>query len=380
MGLLRLPKMKEIRKAAKNTLEGFEECTDIDIDDIPYLDHQREKQRKMQLEKERAQKEGRAEEEEEEDARKKKENCGTEKKKEKKPEKKLTAHKRRQIETREELDELDDDYRALKKWKKGKISEEEFEEKMDLISRYIKESQKKAVRDLVLNEGIRLDGRKPNELREVKITAGVLDNADGSCYLEWGNNKIYAGVFGPMECHPRHKQKADRAIVQARYTMAPFSVNDRKRPGIDRRSTEISYIVSQAFEKVVMVEEFPKASIRVDMQVVEAHAGTRCAAMTAASVALADAGIPMRDMIPACASGKVNDVVVLDLNKEEDNYGQADLPLAIIPSTGEVVLLQLDGHLTPDQFEEAMDLATSGCMDLYKIMRDALDKSYGGKK
>ena len=81
-------------------------------------------------------------------------------------------------------------------------------------------------------------------------------------------------------------------------------------------------------------------------------------------------------MIPACASGKVNDVVVLDLNKEEDNYGQADLPLAIIPSTGEVVLLQLDGHLTPDQFEEAMDLATSGCMDLYKIMRDALDKSY----
>ena len=116
------------------------------------------------------------------------------------------------------------------------------------------------------------------------------------------------------------------------------------------------------------------------MQVVEAHAGTRCAAMTAASVALADAGIPMRDMIPACASGKVNDVVVLDLNKEEDNYGQADLPLAIIPSTGEVVLLQLDGHLTPDQFEEAMDLATSGCMDLYKIMRDALDKSYGGKK
>jgi len=102
--------------------------------------------------------------------------------------------------------------------------------------------------------------------------------------------------------------------------------------------------------------------------------------MTAASVALADAGIPMRDMIPACASGKVNDVVVLDLNKEEDNYGQADLPLAIIPSTGEVVLLQLDGHLTPEQFEEAMDLATSGCMDLYKIMRDALDKSYGGKK
>ena len=64
----------------------------------------------------------------------------------------------------------------------------------------------------LIKNGVRLDGRKADELREVKITAGVLDNADGSCYLEWGNNKVYAGVFGPMECHPRHKQKADRAI------------------------------------------------------------------------------------------------------------------------------------------------------------------------
>ncbi len=229
-----------------------------------------------------------------------------------------------------------------------------------------------------IKKGKRLDGRKPDELRDVRIEAGVLNRADGSCYLEWGNNKVYAGVFGPIECHPRHKQQQDRAIVQARYTMAPFSVNDRKRPGYDRRSSEISYIVSQALERVVMVEQFPRAAIRVDMQVVEAHAGTRCAALTAASVALADAGIPMRDIIPSCAAGKVSDTVVLDLNKEEDNYGQADLPLAIVPSTGEVVLLQLDGHLTPEEFEQALDMAYKGCMDLYEIQRAALANRYGG--
>jgi len=224
-----------------------------------------------------------------------------------------------------------------------------------------------------IKKGKRLDGRKPDELREVRIEVGVLNRADGSCYLEWGNNKVYVGVFGPIECHPRHKQLQDRAIVQARYTMAPFSVNDRKRPGYDRRSSEISYIISQALERVVMV-----AAIRVDMQVVEAHAGTRCAALTAASVALADAGIPMTDLIPSCAAGKVSDTVVLDLNKEEDNYGQADLPLAIVPSTGEVVLLQLDGHLTPEEFEQALDMAYKGCMDLYEIQRAALTNRYGG--
>ncbi len=231
---------------------------------------------------------------------------------------------------------------------------------------------------LIDEKGLRLDGRKPDELRPIRIEAGVLNQANGSAYVEWGGNKVYCGVFGPIECHPRHKQKQDRAIIQARYNMAPFSVHDRKRPGWDRRSTEISLITSNALERVVMLEQFPRAAIRVDMQVIQAHAGTRCAALTAASVALADAGIPMRDIIPSCAAGKVNDTVVLDLNKEEDNFGQADLPIAIVPSTGEIVLLQLDGHLTPDEFDQALDMTIKACHEIHELQRNALLHRYGG--
>ena len=234
-------------------------------------------------------------------------------------------------------------------------------------------------KEFIDKKGKRMDGRAPNELRPLKIEAGVLEEADGSCYLEWGNNKIYCGVFGPIECHPRHKQKQDRAIIQARYNMAPFSVDDRKRPGLDRRSTEIGLLISEALERVVMVEKYPKAAIRVDIQVVEAHAGTRCAALTAASVALADAGIPMKDLVPSCATGKVGGKIVLDLNKEEDNFGEADLPLAVLPSTQEVVLMQMDGELTPEEFEEAFDMAIKGCEQVYEIQRDALKRRYGGE-
>ena len=234
-------------------------------------------------------------------------------------------------------------------------------------------------KEFIDKKGKRIDGRKPNELRHLKIEAGVLDEADGSSYLEWGNNKIYCGVFGPIECHPRHKQKPDRAIIQARYNMAPFSVDDRKRPGLDRRSMEISLLISEALERVVMVEKYPKAAIRVDIQVVEAHAGTRCAALPAASVAVADAGIPMKDLIPSCATGRIDGKVVLDLNKEEDNFGEADLPVAVIPSTEEVVLMQMDGELTPDEFEEAFNMAIDGCKQVYEIQRDALKRKYGGK-
>jgi len=229
---------------------------------------------------------------------------------------------------------------------------------------------------LIDDNGIRIDGRKVDELRPIKIEAGVLKNADGSAYVEIGKNKVLAAVYGPRECHPRHMQNPAKAIVQCKYNMIAFSVSDRKRPGPDRRSVEISKIISEALEHVVFTENYPRTSIDVFIEVLQANAGTRCAGLTAASVALADAGIPMKDLVPAVAVGKVNDQIVLDLNKEEDNYGQADLPIAMIPRTGEVLLMQMDGHMTYDEFKYAITLATKACGELYELQKDALRRRY----
>jgi len=215
-----------------------------------------------------------------------------------------------------------------------------------------------------------------DELRPIKIEAGVLKNADGSAYVEIGKNKVLAAVYGPRECHPRHMQNPAKAIVQCKYNMIAFSVSDRKRPGPDRRSVEISKIISEAFEYVVFTENYPRTSIDVFIEVLQANAGTRCAGLTAASVALADAGIPMKDLIPSIAVGKVNDQVVLDLNKEEDNYGQADVPMAIIHRTGEVVLMQMDGHMTYAEFNHALELGTAACQRIYDLQKDALRRRY----
>ena len=234
----------------------------------------------------------------------------------------------------------------------------------------------KADVELLTAEGKRLDGRAFDELRSVTIEAGVLHRADGSCYLEWGGNKVLCAVYGPREAIPRHTQNPLRAIVTARYNMAAFSVEDRKRPGPDRRSREISKVISDALEKIVFTEEYPRASIDVNMEVLDAEAGTRCAALTAAGVALADAGIPMKDIPVACAAGKIGGKVVLDLGKEEDNYGDADLPVAIAPRTGEILLLQMDGHLTMDEFNQALDLAIKGCHTVSEIQKKALLQKY----
>ncbi len=229
---------------------------------------------------------------------------------------------------------------------------------------------------LIDANGVRLDGRRANELRPVRIEAGVLKRADGSAYIEWGGNKVLAAVYGPREAHPRHIQDPARALVQCRYNMAPFSVSDRKRPGPDRRSIEISKVISEAFSSVVFKEQFPRTSVDIFIEVLQADAGTRCAGLTAASVALADAGVPMRDLVAACASGKIGGVVCLDLNKEEDNFGDADCPMAVVRGTGEIVLLQMDGHLTYDEFQKAMELSLGAAEKLFELQRDALRRKY----
>jgi exosome complex component RRP41 len=221
---------------------------------------------------------------------------------------------------------------------------------------------------LIDDKGRRIDGRKADEIRPIHIEAGVLHRADGSAYLEWGGNKVMAAVYGPRELNPRRFQKADKAVVQARYSMAAFSVDDRKRPGPDRRSQEIS--------RVILTERFPRGAIDVHMEILEAAAGTRCAALTAASVALADAGIPMKGLVAAVAAGKAGGKIVLDLGKEEDNFGEADLPVAVNQTSGEIVLLQMDGHLSPKEFEEALDLAVKGTALVHKVQREALIKRF----
>ncbi len=223
--------------------------------------------------------------------------------------------------------------------------------------------------------GLRLDGRRVDEIRPMKIEVGVLSRADGSCYLEWGNNKVLAGVFGPRELHPRRMQRPDTAIVRYRYNMAAFSVEDRIRPGPNRRSTEISKVSREAFEPVVMTHLYPSAVIDVFAEVLQADAGTRTAAINAAAIALADAGIPMKGLVSACAVGKVDGKLVLDLGKEEDNYGDADLPVAMTQD-GDITLIQMDGNLTQDEFKEAMEMVKVGGKQILEIQREALKSKF----
>jgi len=226
----------------------------------------------------------------------------------------------------------------------------------------------------------RVDGREWNELRPIRIESGVLPNADGSAYIEMGKNKILVGVFGPREMHPKHLAKPHTGVLRCRYHMAPFSTDPRRSPAPSRRDQEITMVMRYALEPAVFLERYPRSSIDVFCEILQADGGTRCASIIAASVALVDAGIPMKDLVVSCSVGKYKGKLVLDLGDYEDKNGEADMPLAYMPNLNKVTLLQMDGVLTAEELEQCINMALDGCKKIYEVQKEALKKKYGIEK
>ncbi|MCW6160374.1 MAG: exosome complex exonuclease Rrp41 [Candidatus Micrarchaeales archaeon] len=239
----------------------------------------------------------------------------------------------------------------------------------------------KSNRPQLIVDGKRLDGRGFNQLRPLKIEASVLKNADGSAYLEWGNNKVLAAVYGPKEAMPKHVQDPAKAIIKCKYSMAPFSsMGEHSRSGPNRRAIEISKVTREAFESVTMLHDYPASEIDIFIEILQSDGGTRAAGITAAAVAMASAGIHMKDLIYAVSFGKVGEDLILDLNMIEDNYSDCDMPTAVSPRNNDLVLLQMDGSLTREQLHNGLQMVLDAGKTISQIQKEALQRVYEGSE
>ncbi|MCX6767854.1 MAG: exosome complex exonuclease Rrp41 [Candidatus Micrarchaeota archaeon] len=223
----------------------------------------------------------------------------------------------------------------------------------------------------------RLDGRGVTDLRSLKITAGVLKKAGGSALVEWGKNKVLAGVYGPREVFPKHMTDPYKAIINCKYSMASFSsLEDHGRAGPNRRAIEIGKVAKHVFENNIFTNLFPKTMVNISMEVLQSDGGTRIAGITAASVAVVDAGIPVKDLVQGVSVGKIGGRLVVDLDKIEDNMGQSDIPVIVSLRSKEVLLYQLDGMLTRDDINEGMDLVFEAAKLVREKQVQALKEKY----
>ncbi len=222
----------------------------------------------------------------------------------------------------------------------------------------------------------RPDGRKAHEMREIIAKVGIVPNADGSAMFSFGKTIAIAAVYGPRKLHPQHMQNPATGILRVNYDLLSFSVSDRKKPGPSRRSQEISKVTEWALLPVVELKEFPNTVVDVQIYVVQADASTRVAGINAAALALAHAGIPMKDLVSAVSIGKLDKDLVVDVDKEEEDFeegeGATDFPLAKISNKDEFTLLQLDGKMPPAMIKEAIKMGTQACKEIYEKQKKAL--------
>ncbi|MFC0673603.1 ribonuclease PH [Brachybacterium hainanense] len=239
--------------------------------------------------------------------------------------------------------------------------------------------------------GDRVDGRTPDQLREVRITRGWLDHAEGSALVEFGRTRVLCAASF-TEGVPRWKKGSGSGWVTAEYAMLPRATDSRSpresvKGKIGGRTHEISRLIGRSLRAVIDLDALGENTIQLDCDVLQADGGTRTAAITGAYVALAEAvawgrrhtSLPataqvLTDSVSAISVGILEGRPLLDLEYREDVAADTDMNVVV---TGTGGLVEVQGTAEGAPFSRAeltglLDLAESGCARLAQIQREAL--------
>jgi ribonuclease PH len=242
----------------------------------------------------------------------------------------------------------------------------------------------------------RPDGRTPDQLREVRLTRGWLDHAEGSVLVEFGATRVLCAA-SLTEGVPRWLKGKGRGWVTAEYAMLPRSTNTRSdresvKGRVGGRTHEISRLVGRSLRAVIDTRKLGENTLVLDCDVLQADGGTRTAAITGAYVAMADAiawargkglvkGDPLTDTVAAVSVGIASGTPVLDLCYLEDVAAETDMNIV---ATGSGAFVEVQGTAEGAPFNRAeldalLDLGLAGCAELTRLQRQALEGEPGGR-
>ncbi len=236
---------------------------------------------------------------------------------------------------------------------------------------------------------MRVDGRKFNELRNVRIIRNYIKSAEGSVLIEMGDTKVICTATVEDRV-PGFKKNTGEGWVTAEYSMLPRSTQVRNTRDISKlklngRSQEIQRLIGRALRSVVNFNIMGEHQILLDCDVIQADGGTRTASITGAFVAMVDAcnymlaqgmvpKMPITDYIAAVSVGLVGEHEMLDLCYEEDSNAIADMNV-VMSGAGEFIEIQATGEKAPfrrDQFDKLLDIAGQGISRLIELQKDVL--------
>ncbi len=236
---------------------------------------------------------------------------------------------------------------------------------------------------------VRPDGRRPDQLRDVKITRGWLDHAEGSVLVEFGATRVLCAASVQEEL-PRWRRGSGQGWVTAEYAMLPRSTNTRSdresvKGKLGGRTQEISRLIGRSLRACIDPKALGENTIIIDCDVLQADGGTRTAAITGGYIALADAvgwlqgrkrckGDPLVASVAAISVGIIGGQARLDLCYEEDVAAETDMNVVC---TGDGSFVEIQGTAEREPFgrallDELLGLAVDGCAELTKLQQAAL--------
>jgi len=217
--------------------------------------------------------------------------------------------------------------------------------------------------------GLRIDGRRAHELRNINAKLGVLTQPDGSAIFEIGITKVLCAVYGPRECTLRSKELHDRMLVQVEVSTLPFASGEhKKRSRGDRQIGELTTMLKESAEALLLTSVHPRSQIDIVIEVMQSDGSLKAACLNAITLALIDAGLPMRDFMVACTAGCIDGRVIVDTNYIEDSARGPELVVAYLPNQDKVVTCQLEPKLSLETLGPVMEAALQGCKELYKML------------
>jgi ribonuclease PH len=236
---------------------------------------------------------------------------------------------------------------------------------------------------------MRTDGRKPMQMRPLKITPRYIKTADGSVLIEMGDTKVICTA--KLEARvPQFLRNSGRGWITAEYGMLPGSSQERigresARGRVGGRTHEIQRLIGRSLRAIADLKSLGERTIWVDCDVIQADGGTRTASITGAYVALVEAvknwlnrGVitadPIKDSVAAVSIGIIDGKIHLDLCYEEDSRADVDMNF-VMTGSGKFIEVQGTAENSPftkKQMERMAEIAQQGIKELLKAQKKVI--------
>lgn len=231
--------------------------------------------------------------------------------------------------------------------------------------------------NIISEHGFRLDGRRPHQIRNITASLDTIYGADGSAFLEQGNTKVLCVVHGPFE-GKRSRQLDDRCAINCIFSMTRFTgVERRQRNRADRKSMEIERLIEKTFEGAILTDVYPASQIDIYCQIIQGDGSHLAACVNATSLAITDAGIPMKGLVAAATCSIVDGQPVVDVNQREESDLLPRLTLATLRGEDEVVLVELQNRVHVEHLPALMTSAKDTCKGVHECLCAAVVEHLG---